>query len=316
MTRGATTPGFTETPHILVTGGTGIYGRSLVRTLASEGHSVRVLTRGDNSWRHPKISAYRGDMARLEDLREAIRGCDTVFHCAGEKFDREKMTSVNIAGTRSLFSLATELQVKLFCHLSTVGVTGKTRLKIVDEYSPCNPTNPYEETKLAAEEIVGSGIDAGYVVILRPTNIFTPATLGPFLAGSIRHKIAMLIKGNENAHFVYVEDVVAAAMHCWRNTSKRRVDVFNVSSDEDAGVTYREIQAAMLSLIPTAPSPIRIAAPQMIPYWSRRIRGNDANRGDVIYSSAKLRKAGFSFPYGLSAGLTHAATALRNMVVD
>ena len=222
-------PGVTETPHILVTGGTGIYGRSLVRALASEGHSVRILTRGDNSWHHPQISMYRGDIARLEDLEGAMRGCDTVFHCAGEKLDREKMTSVNIAGTRNLFSLATELGVQFFCHLSSVGVTGKTALRIVDEYSSCNPTNPYEETKLAAEEIVRSGVDAGYVVILRPTNIFAPTTLGPFLARSIRNNIAMFLKGNENAHFVYVEDVVAAALSLlaeYRQEARRCVQRF------------------------------------------------------------------------------------------
>ena len=54
----------------------------------------------------------------------------------------------------------------------------------------------------------------------------------------------------------------------------------------------------------------------MIPYWLRRVLGNNANRGDIIYSSAKLRKSGFRFPYGLRAGLTHAATALQNMTVD
>ncbi|MHB8475455.1 MAG: NAD-dependent epimerase/dehydratase family protein [Steroidobacteraceae bacterium] len=305
-----------KVPHILVTGGTGIYGRSLVRRLASEGHRVRILTRSDYGGAHPNVSVYRGGLESVGDLRQAMRGCVAVFHCAAEKYDHDKMASVNVAGTRNLVDLANELRVDFLCHLSSVGVTGRTRLEMVDESSACNPTSLYEETKWAAEEIVKCGVEAGCAVILRPTNIFAPATLGPLLADTVRSKIAAFLKGNEIAHFVYVEDAVAAALHCWRSTVKKRVDVFIVSSDEDAGGTFREIQAALASAIPSAPRPLWIAAPRLIPYWARRMRGNNANWGGIIYSSAKLRSAGFHFPYGLQAGIRHAAGELQNMAAD
>jgi nucleoside-diphosphate-sugar epimerase len=309
-------PRLADAPHILVTGGTGIYGRALVRRLASEGHLVRVLTRGDNCWRDPNISTYRGDLQSVDDLREAMRGCDTVFHCAAEKYDCDKMVSVNVSGTRNLVSVANEIRVEFLCHLSSVGVTGKTHLDIVDECSPCNPTSLYEETKLTAEEIVRSGVEAGCAVILRPTNIFTPATLVPLLSTSVHRKMVMFLNGNERAHFVYVEDAVAAALYCWRRAAQRPVEVFIVSSDEDAGVTFGEIQAALALLIPTAPGPPRIAAPPMIPYWMRRMRGKNVNWGGITYTSAKLRRAGFRFPYGLHGGLKHAANALLSMAAD
>jgi nucleoside-diphosphate-sugar epimerase len=301
-------------PSILVTGGTGVYGRSLVRRLVSEGHSVRVLTRSDKFSQHPNISTYRGDIACLEDVKEAIRGCDAIFHCAGEKYDVDRMESVNATGTRNLIGLAADLRIGFFCHLSSVGVTGRTRLKVVDEESPPNPMNLYEETKLKAEEIVRSGLGAGRAVILRPTNIFASVTLEPLLAQSVRNRLAMFLKGGELAHFVYVEDVVAAALYCWRSAAICGLEVFIVSSDEDAGAKYREILAT-LSLLTgnkVGPAVLRTSPPQILPYWLRRIRGINSNRGDVIYSSAKLRSAGFHFPFGLTAGLIHAVSVLQD----
>lgn len=304
-----------EMPPILVTGGSGFCGRSLVRALIAAGRSVRVLSRRDGPVQFPQASTYRGDVTCRDDLKAALQGCDAVFHCAAEKYDAERMATVNIGGTRNIVDLANELRVKFFCHMSSVGVTGKTSLKVVTEESLCNPTNRYEETKLAAEQIVGCGIEGGSSVILRPTNIFGSATLRPLLAKSIRDRAARLLKGNENAHLVYVEDVAAAALHCWQRSAKNPVDVFIVSSDEDGGVTYAEVQAVLAELIPAAPRRLRMAAPQVIPYWIRRMQSKNPNRGDIIYSSRKLRETGFRFPYGLRAGLTHAAATLRDAPV-
>jgi nucleoside-diphosphate-sugar epimerase len=302
------TPELANTPNILVTGGTGFYGRSLVRRLAATGRPVRLLCRGDSHLQHSGVSLYRGDVTNVDDVRAAMRGCDTVFHCAAEKNDAERMRSVNVTGTRLLFDVANEQGVNCFCHLSSVGVIGRTRLTVVDEISACDPMNLYEETKLAAEEIVRRGMDGGRVVVLRPTNIFGAETLESLLNDSIRQKWVRFLKGNESAHLVYVEDVSAAAAYCWENASNVPVETYIVSSDEEGGVTHSEIQAALVSAVKSAPKPFGIAAPRIIPYLARLIRSGKANFGDVIYSSRKLRASGFRFPFGLRTGLQHAAS--------
>ena len=304
------TPELANTSNILVTGGTGFYGRSLVRRLAATGRPVRLLCRSDSHLQHSGVSLYRGDVTDVDDVRAAMRGCGTVFHCAAEKSNAKRMKSVNVMGTRLLFDVANEQGVNCFCHLSSVGVIGRTRLTVVDEKSVCHPMNLYEETKLAAEEIVRRGLDGGRVVILRPTNIFGAETLASLLNDSIRHKWARFLKGNENAHLVYVEDVSAAAAYCWENASKAPVETYIISSDEEGGVTHSEIQAALVSSVKSAPTPFGIAAPRIIPYLARLIRSGKANFGDVIYSSHKLRASGFRFPFGLRAGLQHAASLL------
>src|ERR1039457_3929770 len=214
--------------RILITGGTGFLGRILVRRLVTSGHSVRVISRRGALSEHEGISIYRGDIGRLEDLRTAIQGCTSVFHCAAETSDSGKMTETNIFGTRLLFDVAIDANVKFFCHLSSAGVVGKVRQRIVDESAPCSPMNLYEETKLAAERIVSAGLDGGNVVILRPTNIFGAQTLLPWLESSLYSKARLLLRGKENAHLVYIEDVAAAAIFLWQAASDKRLETFKV----------------------------------------------------------------------------------------
>jgi nucleoside-diphosphate-sugar epimerase len=303
-------------PSIVVTGGTGIFGRSLVRSLVATGAAVRILSRSGDRPKHPNISMCRVDLTNLGDLKEAIQGCRVIFHCAAEKNDPQKMTAVNVTATKLLFELANELRIGYFCHLSSVGVIGRTKLSLVDESAACNPTNHYEETKLAAEEIVGKGLDDGRVVILRPTNIFDAETLRPMLQESFRSRLRVLLQGNENAHLIYVEDVVAAAVYWMEAPSAKPVDTFIVSSDEESGNTHREIQSLLASQNQVAPRVLKISAPPFVPYFARLIRKGNSNFGDVVYSSRKLFRAGFNFPYGLYAGLNNAMNSLQDSPTD
>jgi nucleoside-diphosphate-sugar epimerase len=297
---------------ILVTGGTGFFGRSLVNRLVAEGFSVRILSRSGNNSGHPNISMCHGDMTSLKDLRTALQGCRVIFHCAAEKNNDEKMTAVNVTGTKLLFELARDGRIQYFCHLSSVGVIGRTSLSLVDESATCNPTNHYEATKLAAEKIVAEGLDEGRVVILRPTNIFDAETLRPMLQKSFRSLLRVFLQGNENAHFVYAEDVVASAIYWMQAPSAKPVDTFIVSSDEELGNTHREIQELVASRSQVAPRAFGISAPPFVAYCARLLRTGNANRGDVIYSSRKLHRAGFNYPFGLYAGLNNAMNALRD----
>jgi nucleoside-diphosphate-sugar epimerase len=254
----------------------------------------------------------RGDITRLEDLRAAIQDCTAVFHCAAEKADRRKMMATNVSATRLLLDLALDSRVDFFCHMSSVGVVGKTSERIVGESAPCNPMNLYEETKLEAEQAVGRGLAGARVVILRPTNIFGTHTLLPWLKSSLSSKARLWLQGRENAHLVYVQDVAAAAAFLWQAGIKKPAETFIVSSDEESGGTHREARTLFASTIGITMHPFAFAAPLFVPYCLRLMRNGVANYGDVIYSSGKLRAKGFHFPFGMRAGLIHAAGMLRN----
>jgi UDP-glucose 4-epimerase len=299
----------TTSAEILVTGGTGFVGRALVNALAGKGYAVRVLSRRHVSPDLPGVTVVQGDVTSAIDVRRAVLGCGAVFHCAAEKSDASRMSAANVAATQHLCDAARDAGVDFFCHLSSVGTIGQTNRTVVDESAPCHPMNLYEETKLAAERIIAEGFDRR-TVILRPTNIFGPENVLSFCDRSPAGRVRMFLKGREGSHLVYVKDVAAAAVFLFRRTGGERVATYIVSSDEEQGNTNREVRAYLGSRLGIDSARPVVSAPFLVPYLMRRLRRGAANRGDVIYSSRKLRSAGFDFPFGLRGGLDDAVSSL------
>jgi nucleoside-diphosphate-sugar epimerase len=300
-----------EWPRVLATGGTGLVGSAIVRRLVAAGCSVQVISRRSDYPAPPGVSMYRGHLTDTKDVAAAMRGCDAVFHCAAETRDPDSMAAVNVTATRLLLEAARNLGLNFFCYLSSVGVIGRTRAKLVDESAPCHPMNLYAESKLAAEQILSDGLPGGSLLILRPTNIFGPETLRPWLHDSIRSRVRQFLTGREKSHLIYVEDVAAAAVHLFQMPRHPGVDTFIVSSDEEPEGTNREVQAALASMIETAPRPSINPAPLWVPHCARLIRHGQSNLGDVTYSSHRLFQAGYRMPYGLRNGLIEAVRLMR-----
>jgi nucleoside-diphosphate-sugar epimerase len=301
-----------EDPTALVTGGTGLIGRAIVRRLIALGYTVRVLSRRQiqNSGANPRI--IRGDVRTSSDVRSAMLGCDVVFHCAAEKNDRALMQSVNHDATGVIFEAANELKIRLLCHLSSVAVVGKTDRAVIDEESPCHPMSRYGETKLAAEQIATKGLPNGAVVVLRPTIVFCAETLIPLFRRSAKQRVLLFLKGNEYSHWVYAEDVAAAALHWIDRSAPGSVETFIVScDDEKVDSSNRAVQGFLANIYPQVPRSPRFCAPSFVPQVIRALTGRPGNSGRIIYSSGKLRRAGFNFPFGLINGLRHASGALQ-----
>jgi uncharacterized protein YbjT (DUF2867 family) len=135
---------------VLVTGGTGHLGSSVVAQLNAEGHRVRVLARrpGEDG----TIEWVRGDLSTGEGVVEAVAGVDTVVHTATNSpaarrgtfrpldFVRSP-TDVDVEGTKALLAAAADASIEHFIHISIVGLEHMARL-------------PYSRVKLAAEDLV------------------------------------------------------------------------------------------------------------------------------------------------------------------
>lgn len=73
---------FEATNPILVTGGTGTLGRTVVHRLLTAGHQVRVLSRCPRpAQRHP-YAWMTGDLRRGEGIDDAVAGVTAIVHCA------------------------------------------------------------------------------------------------------------------------------------------------------------------------------------------------------------------------------------------
>jgi uncharacterized protein YbjT (DUF2867 family) len=102
------------TPPVLVTGGTGRLGRSVVARLVEAGHDVRVLARRQRDTQ-PQVTFFAGDLRRDEGIDPAVRGAGAVINCAtSTKGDPE--------ATRNLVAAAARVGSTHFVQPSIVGI--------------------------------------------------------------------------------------------------------------------------------------------------------------------------------------------------
>ncbi len=89
------------TSPVLVTGGTGRLGRSVVARLVDAGRDVRVLARRQRETQ-PQVTFFTGDLRRGEGIDPAVRGAGVIIHCATRtKGDAEATSNLVAAAARA-----------------------------------------------------------------------------------------------------------------------------------------------------------------------------------------------------------------------
>ncbi len=109
----------TTMAHVLVTGGTGDLGRAVVAQLLAQHHTPRVLSRQTHPDLPPGAEALSGDLTSGSGLREAVKGVDTIIHCASSP---QEALATDIGGTRMLVQAACEAGSPHIIYVSIVGV--------------------------------------------------------------------------------------------------------------------------------------------------------------------------------------------------
>lgn len=162
---------------ILVTGGTGFFGKSLVRALAARGERVRVLARGSSDVSGldlPNVEIARGDVVEPEAVKRALAGCDALFHGAAVVKELVKDKSifdrVNVDALASTLALAREAGVKKIVYTSSffaIGPSDRAPDRVADESFVREPVycTDYERTKFLAEAKVAAEVARGASIV-------------------------------------------------------------------------------------------------------------------------------------------------------
>lgn len=118
---------------VLVTGGTGSFGTTVVRQLLAQGvDEVRVLSRDEAKqdamrrvYSDSRLRFFLGDVRDPASVKEAVQSVDYVFHAAALKqvpsceFFPLQATQTNVTGTSNVVNAAAEAGVKSVVCLST-----------------------------------------------------------------------------------------------------------------------------------------------------------------------------------------------------
>ncbi len=170
--------------RILVTGGTGLLGRRLIRRLVLDGHQVLALTRsGSSAARLRALGAAPVDADLERPTPLSLPAVDAVVHAAALfRFSgpREPFWRVNVEGTARVLAAAGQAGAKRFVHISAAGIImdeAGTPIRDADERAPTFPSHfsAYLASKARAESIVLAADTPGLCTLaLRP-----PALWGP-----------------------------------------------------------------------------------------------------------------------------------------
>lgn len=151
---------------ILVTGGAGYIGSQMVRQLLEKNHEVIIFDNlsGGHSAAIPKeAKLIVGDICERQILTDLFskNKIDAVMHFAGVISMGESMENpykyfyTNTFGALTLFEVMVKRGVKKLIFSSTAGVYGNPLRIPIKEDDPKNPTNPYGESKLMVEKLLG-----------------------------------------------------------------------------------------------------------------------------------------------------------------
>jgi dihydroflavonol-4-reductase len=148
---------------VLVTGGTGVVGRPLVERLVADGRDVRALARtqaASDALEALGAKPVHGDVLDAASLKEAVRGCGTVFHVAGMNAmclrDPAPMYRTNVEGSENVVRAAAAEGVSRVVYTSSASAIGEERGTIGNEDSSHRGRylSHYERSKHLAERRV------------------------------------------------------------------------------------------------------------------------------------------------------------------
>jgi len=243
---------------VLVTGGAGLIGSHIVDELIDEGAAeIRVLdnlVRGRMENLAPAMGRHRiafteGDIRDQSAVKQAVDGCDLVFHqaairitmCADKPRD---CIEVMVTGTLNVLEAAVAGKVKKVVYASSASVYG-----LAEQFPTNERHHPYDNRTLyGAAKLMNEGIARSFddlhglsSIGLRYFNVYGPRmdTTGAYTEVLIRwiecietgKRPQIFGDGSASMDFVYVGDVAKANILAAK--SERKGEVYNVASGKE-----------------------------------------------------------------------------------
>jgi UDP-glucose 4-epimerase len=215
-----------ETSRVLVTGGAGFVGATLVRRLVESGHAVRVFdnySTGDASYlAGVDAEQVEGDIRDAAALDASLAGMDSVIHLAAAGSvvvsvqDPVMNFEANVVGTFRVLDAARRAGVERMVLASTGGALIGDATPPVDEGSLPKPISPYGASKLAGEGYAYAFSKAYGLrtVALRFANVYGPwsahkkgSTTLFFRAIHAGEPMVIYGDGSSSRDYIHVDDI-------------------------------------------------------------------------------------------------------------
>jgi nucleoside-diphosphate-sugar epimerase len=291
--------------NILVTGGAGYLGSTMVPDLLKAGHKVTVL---DNfmfqqaSLNHvcndPNFSIVKGDIRIKSVMQPLLKNADIVIPLAALvgaplcTLDPVGATTINHDAISMMIGLLAKDQIVLMPTTNSAYGTGDENNYCTEE-SPLRPISQYAIEKVGIEKEL---MQRENVISFRLATVFGMSPrmridllVNDFTYRAVNDKFIVLFESAFKRNYVHVKDVSRAFQHAINNFSFMKGQIYNVGLS-DANVSKRELCERIKKQIPDL-------------IFIEAAVGKDPDQRNYIVSNAKIEAAGFKTENSLEKGI-------------
>src|SRR3990167_2287918 len=242
--------------NILVTGGAGYLGSTLVPDLLNDGHTVTVL---DNfmfrqaSLHHvcnnPNFNVVKGDIRLESTMAPLLKKADLVIPLAALvgapicNFDPVGASSINHAAISMMLKLMSKNQRIIMPTTNSAYGTGDKN-NFCTEESPLRPISLYAQEKVKVEQELMQRENA---ISFRLATVFGMSPrmrldllVNDFTYRAVHDKFIVLFESSFKRNYIHVRDIARVFLHGVDNFTAMKGEIYNVGLS-DANVSKKEL---------------------------------------------------------------------------
>lgn len=294
------------TYNILVTGGAGYLGSTMVPDLLAAGHKVTVVDNFmfkqaslNHVCHHPGFSVVKGDIRIESTMAPLFAKADVVIPLAALvgaplcTLDPVGATTTNHDAISLMLRLLSREQRILMPTTNSAYGTGDEN-NFCTEESPLRPISLYAKEKVAVEQELMQRENA---ISFRLATVFgmsprmrVDLLVNDFTYRAVHDRFVVLFESSFKRNYIHVRDVSRVFQHGLANFDSMTGQIYNVGLS-DANVSKKELCEHIQKQVPQF---VFIDAPV----------GKDPDQRNYIVSNAKLESTGFRTSMSLDAGIT------------
>jgi len=288
--------------NILVTGGAGYIGSTLVPKLLNEGHNVTVLDNfmyGQTSLNqlcaNKQFNVYNGDVRLKQDLFPLLKQADVIIPLAayvGAPLCNKDPIGATSTNKDAIFMMIDNLSKEQIVIMPTTNSAYGTGTYCTEE-SALNPISRYAIDKVEVEKRL---LDHTNTISYRLATVFGMSPrmridllVNDFVHRAVKDGFTILFEGHFKRNYVHVADVSNAFIHGLNNYDNMKNEIYNVGLSE-ANISKKELCEAIQKYIPT------------FTFMEAEV-GKDPDQRNYIVSNDKIESTGFKTEVSLNAGI-------------
>lgn len=290
---------------VLVTGGAGYLGSTMVPFLLDQGYEVTVLDNfmfQQNSLlsccANDNFSVANGDARDVDLLKKLTKDKDYIIPLAALvgaplcKRDHIGTKSTNLDAIRSLVDILSPNQ-RILVPITNSGYGIGQKGIYCTEETPLNPISTYGKYKVEAEKLA---LDRGNCISFRLATVFGMSPrmridllVNDFTYRAVKDRFIIVFEGEFKRNYIHIRDVARVFLHAMKNFESMNGEPYNVGLS-DANLSKLELCAK-----------IKEQLPEFV--YQEAPVGEDPDKRDYIVSNEKIESTGFMPEHSLEMGI-------------